>query len=473
VDVAVVGGGIVGIVASTLLAQAGRSVALVEAERVAAGTTGHTTAKLTSQHGIRYSRLADRFGEESARTYARAQEAAIAWVDERGIDCDLEEVPAYVWADTSAEREELRREAEVARRLGLPASFADESPLPLPSHGALRFERQHQFHPRKLLLPLAQSVVTEGGHVFERSRAIGLTDGDPCTVRTAEGEIRARAVVVATHMPFTDRGLIFTKAFPYRGYVVAFPIEPEQCPEGVFINAGSPTRSVRTAPGPDGGRLLIVGGEGHEVGGERDTERPYNVLERWGREVFDVGAPEFRWSAQDYYSADGLPFVGRLHPFTRRVYVATGFSGWGMSNGIVAGMLLAALAGGEDHEWKALLEPHRVQTVLSLRYATANAAAAARLAIDRLRTPSADAVEALPAGAGAVVRSGLGAVAVHRRDDGSLVAVSARCTHLGCLVRWNQAERTWDCPCHGSRFTPEGDVVEGPAVSALPRRPAR
>jgi glycine/D-amino acid oxidase-like deaminating enzyme/nitrite reductase/ring-hydroxylating ferredoxin subunit len=471
VDVAVVGAGIVGIVAAALLAESGRSVALVEAGRVAAGTSGHTTAKLTSQHGVRYVGLVDRFGEEKARSYALAQEAAMAWVAERGIDCDLTEAAAYVWGATASERKELREEAEVARRLGLPASFVDDVPLPVPSLGALRYERQLQFHPRKLLLALVETVAAAGGHVFERSRASGVREGDPCKVRTAEGEIRAQAVIVATQMPFTDRGLIFTKAFPYRGYVVAFPIQAEQAPAGMFINAGSPTRSVRTAPVADGGRLLIVSGEGHEVGGERDTERRYATLERWAQAVFGVGSAEYRWSAQDYYSVDGMPFVGRLHPFTGRIYIAAGFGGWGMTNGIVAGMLLAALARGEEHEWSSVFEPHRLQTVLSTRYATANAKSGARLLLDRARVSSKDAVKSLSPGGGVVVRSGLGAVAVHRRDDGSLVAVSARCTHLGCLVRWNQGERSWDCPCHGSRFTAEGEVLNGPAVTALPRRP--
>jgi glycine/D-amino acid oxidase-like deaminating enzyme/nitrite reductase/ring-hydroxylating ferredoxin subunit len=472
VDVAVVGAGIVGIVAAVLLTEGGRSVALLEAGRVAAGATGHTTAKLTSQHGVVYERLINRFGERKARLYAEAQEAAIGWVVERGIECELEEVAAHVWAETKREREELLSEAEAARRLGLPASFVDEVPLPVASGGALRFDRQRQFHPRKLLLPLVESVVRGGGQVFERTCVTGVSDGDPCTVRAAGGEVRAAAVIVATQMPFTDRGLMFTKAFPYRGYAVAFPIEPERAPDGVFINSGSPTRSVRTAPDADGGRLLIVGGEGHKVGAEVETEARYETLERWAHEPFGVGEPQYRWSTQDYYSADGLPFVGRLHPFTKRLYAATGFSGWGMTNGIVAGMLLAALARGEPHPWASVFEPHRLQTVLAPRYASGNAAAGARLILDRLRVSSANEVKKLAVGGGIVVRSGLGASAVHRRDDGSLVAVSARCTHLGCLVRWNDAERSWDCPCHGSRFTPEGDVIHGPAVTPLARRAA-
>ncbi len=461
-DVAIVGGGIVGIVTATLLREAGRRVTLLEARRVCEGVTGHTTAKLTSQHGLKYDSLISSFGEEKARLYAAAQQAAIAWVLERGIECDVERAPAYVWAETDDEVEQVRKEAEAAARLGLPAAFTTDVPAPIDALGAVRFDDQAQYNPCKFLVPLAEGL---GGDVFEQTAVRRMRTGDVCRLETLHGTVRARHVVVATHIPFADRGGFFTRAFPHRGYVIAGPLE--EAPTAMLINAGSPTRSVRSAIGRDGTRLLVVAGDGHPTGVDGDTRHRYDNLERWARERYGLQQVEYRWSTQDYYPVDEVPFVGPLTPRSRNVWTATGFGAWGMSNGVASAMVLVGRIVGGAHEWADVFDTQRTKPALKPGFYKDNALAVGRLVGDRLRLAGSDAVRALTPGEGVVVRDGIKAVAVSRAADGSLHAVSARCTHVGCLVRWNRGERSWDCPCHGSRFTPEGKLLDGPAVHPL------
>lgn len=468
VDVAVVGGGIVGVVTAFLLKEAGARVALLERTRIVTGATGHTTAKLTSQHGLRYHGLTKSFGAETARLYAAANEASIAFVADRstklGIDAQLERRPAYVWGETAEERSQIEQEAEAAAAVGLPADVVEDLPLAVAASGALRFTDQAQFHPRRFLLPLAERVPGEGSHVFENTvvESVGKE-----LVRTARGVVRARDVVVATHLPITDRGVFFARAFPYRGYVVAAVIDAAAAPNGVFINAGPPTRSVRTALDGNGQRLVLVSGDGHSVGSDTDTERHYDALESWARERLGAADFRYRWSTQDYYPADELPFVGRLHPGAGRVWVATGFGGWGMTNGIAAASILADLVRGTESPWEQAYSTTRLRTVVRRRFAEGNLSAARRLVGDRLTQPSPTVVPVLAPREGQVVRVGRRHIAVCRREDGNLSAVSAACSHLGCLVRWNAGEQTWDCPCHGSRFDVDGRVLNGPAVQPL------
>ena len=471
VDVAVVGGGIVGVLTALLLKEAGKSVALVEARRLCEGTTGHTTAKLTSQHGLKYDELANSFGGEKARLYAEANEAAIDFVERRvrdgGIECDFRRLPAYVWAETEEERRQLDTEAEVARSLGLSAEVVDRAPLPVASTGALRFAEQAQFHPLKFLLPLAGSLPGDGSHVFERTVARRIERG---AVTASGGRIEAEHVVLATHLPFDNTGVLFARAFPYRGYVIAAPIEPTAAPEGVFLNAASPTRSVRTAHDGEGQLLLVVAGDGHKAGTETETARHYRALEDWARRRFPLAPVRYAWSTQDYYSVDRVPFVGRLRPGARTAWAATGFGAWGMTNGVAAARVLADAILARDNPWGALYDPARPRSFVRRRFVRENLEAAGHFVGDRVRLPGEEAAAVLEPGEGVVIDAGGEKLAVSRGDDRSLAVVSAVCTHLRCIVRWNAAERSWDCPCHGSRFTSNGAVLEGPALTPLPKR---
>jgi glycine/D-amino acid oxidase-like deaminating enzyme/nitrite reductase/ring-hydroxylating ferredoxin subunit len=473
VDVAVVGAGIAGITTATLLKEAGKTVALLESKEILRGVTGYTTAKLTSGHNLIYDSIGATFGREAARIYAVANEAAIAHVadvsERRKIACDLERTVNYVYTESRDEIEAIRAEVKAAQAAGLDASFVEETPLPFPVAAAVRQENQAQFHPRKYLLPLAASLPGDGSCVFQETRVVGVEDGDPCRVRTDRGEVIARDVVLATHLPLLDRGFFFAKTAPKRSYVLAFPVEEANAPDGMFISTETPIHSVRHTPF-DGRRLLLVGGEGHKAGQDDDTRHRYASLEEWARARFELGAVEYRWSTHDNYSADRVPYVGKLGRRTDHVYIATGFSGWGMSNGTAAGMLLCDLILGRPNRWAALYDATRLPPLRATpRLLKENANAGKRWFGDRLPV-RARSSEDLAAGEGAIVSLNGERAAVYKKDDRSIVALSPVCTHLGCIVGWNTAEKTWDCPCHGSRFDTDGKVIQGPAVRDLARK---
>ena len=451
-----------------LLKQAGKTVALVELGRVAHGVSGNTTAKLTSGHGLVYAKTARSHGPEVARVYAESNEAGLAKIAElvetHAIECDFERSDNYVYGTAAVDAADLREEALAAQVAGLHADFVGELALPFPVARAVRVRDQAQFHPAKYLAALAELIDGDGSHVFEETRATGVKEGDPSTVSTSGGTIRAHDVVVATHLPFLDRGLHFAKAHPQMSYAVAAPVD--STPEGMYLSISEPTRSIRTTP-HGGGRLLVLGGEGHPAGRDGDPRRRYEALEQDLAAWFG-GEPKYRWSAHDYVPVDGLPYIGHLTPLTKRLHVATGFAKWGLTKGTLAAMILTDEILGCPNPWAHAYDASRLDVTRSFGgLLTANAQIGKRFVADRL---SVHTLDSIPKGGGAVVRSGLSQLAVHRDDQGQLHALSARCTHLGCIVAWNTASGTWDCPCHGSRFDTDGRVLEAPATADLKQR---
>jgi Rieske Fe-S protein len=364
-------------------------------------------------------------------------------------------------------REALLSAAEAAREAGLPATLVEETPLPYPVEAAVRFDDQAELHLRKYLLALAAQLE---GDVFERSHAVEVDNYAQPTVKTPGGRVRAGHIVVATHYPFLDRTLAFARVHPQRSYALACRIagEPQ---EGMFISADSPTRSVRGVPAGDD-ELLLVGGEGHRTGAGGDTERRYRALETFARDHWDVESVDYRWSSQDNTTIDTVPYVGPATPRSARVLIATGFAKWGITNGTAAAMILTDRILGLDNPWAELFDPNRLTPRASAkRFVEENARAGVHFIGDRIAKRGTRPIEELGPGEGDIVHANGEKVAGHRRDDGTLVAVSSTCTHLGCQVNWNRAERSWDCPCHGSRFSPEGEVLHGPAVHRLELRP--
>jgi glycine/D-amino acid oxidase-like deaminating enzyme/nitrite reductase/ring-hydroxylating ferredoxin subunit len=481
VDVAVVGAGIAGLSTAWELARQGRSVAVLEAGRIAAGVTGHTTAKLSALHTLVYDRLRRTRGAEAARLYARSQTDAIRRAAEiadlLGVDCDWEDTAALTYAEDPARAAELRAEAQAAREAGLPADFVTETELPFPVAGAVRVADQAQFHPRKYLLAVADGIRRLGGTIHEHTRATTLDEGDPC-VLTAESpasatKVTAQHVVVATHYPVFDRALLFTRLSPRRELVVAAPMDAARAPRDMYITPERNTRSVRTAPLDDGRRLLIVTGEHFTPGTGGDVEERFARLASWASGHFgDDLTFTHRWATQDNDSTDTVPLVGPLHPGSRHVYVATGFGGWGLSSGVMAGRLLTELITGGGSPWSELYDPRRIASVVreGAAFLKHQADVARHFVGDRLPSTSGPSVDGIPPGDGAVVRVSGERCAVHRDEAGQLHALSARCTHLGCLVAFNRAERAWECPCHGSRFDVHGKVVQGPANQPLEPR---
>lgn len=466
-DVVVVGGGIAGLTTARLLVDQGASVIVLEAGRIAAGATGYTTAKLTSLHTLAYTQIAKKYHEDRARLYGEANEAAIAKVAalaaSDGIDCAFERRPHILYTTDPKSVDKVQHEAELAAKLGLPASFTTETELPYDVAGAVRFDDQAQFHPRAYCLGLADAITARGGRIHENTRVVHLDD-DNHVVLTPHGEVQGESVVIATHLPFGQVGGYYARCQPERSYAMAVTVDGAR-PEGMYISIDSPTRSLRTS-----GDHLIVGGEGHHVGEDPDTEERYAALESWARQHFAVQTVDHRWSAQDWSPPDNIPYIGRV-PGDERVYTATGFKKWGMSNGTVAGMVIADLIAGRHNPWADVYDASRIEPLKSLKGTLAeNVTAGKHLIGDRLKMlRSGDAADLKP-GEGDVVDLDGDHVAAFRDEAGVLHALSAKCTHMGCIVSFNTAERSWDCPCHGSRFGLDGRVIEGPAVKDLEQK---
>ena len=466
VDIAIVGGGIVGVTTARLLKDRGLRVALVEARRVGRQVTGKSTAKMSSQHGILYQTLEKKFGEDKARLYAEAQEAGISEIARlaqvHGIDADIEPMPAYVYTNDESYVGQIEKEVEIAKRLGLPASLTRDTGLPFDVLQAMRWDNQAQFHPTKYVAGLAATIPGDGSHVFENSRAI---DYEPTRVVTGGGTVTARHVVMATHLPLGQIGLYYALAYPMAEPVVAAPIG--RVPPGMYKNAEQPGHSIRTHKGADGQVWGIVAGNHYKPGHVDDEQRYIADIERWLTDNFDAGPMRYRWVNEDYTAMDQAPFIGWSSSGGKGYLVATGFAAWGISNGTAAGMIIADLATGRENVWTAMFDATRIKPVAGAgEFVKENAEVAAHLVGGYLsRKPKS--YDELAPGDAAILKVDGENVAAFRDEAGKVHAVSAVCTHMGCLVGWNRTDRTWDCPCHGSRFELSGEVIHGPATQPL------
>ena len=474
-DVVVVGGGIVGMTTGLLLQRAGRQVTVIEAKGLSHSVTARSTVKVTVGHGSLYSEIENKRGFEAARTYAEANLAGfdqiVDLVQSLDIDCMFERgQPHVVYAEDPEGAGMVEREADTVARIGLPASLRDGAPLPFPVTAALHFDDQAQFHPTRYLAGLADAFVGGGGTLVEGARVVDVDeDATSCHLDTTAGRVAARNVVVATQYPFLNRGGQFAWLKATRSYGVA-GVLPAGMSAGMTINVGSPTHSTRTVRlGEE--ELLIVVGEGHDVGHVNDTAERWARLRRWANERFGVSRFRYHWSAEETSTLDRVPFVGLINPGSDRVFVATGFDGGGMTNGTAAALMISDLIAGRDNPWVATFDARRAETTLPGReFVKHNVHVGKTWLKDRLRTGGGGAVAELQPGDAGILRLGGEKAAVYRDDDGRVHAVSPVCTHMGCDVEWNNGERSWDCPCHGSRFSPDGDVLHGPATRPLKPR---
>jgi glycine/D-amino acid oxidase-like deaminating enzyme/nitrite reductase/ring-hydroxylating ferredoxin subunit len=468
VDVAVLGAGITGLTTALLLALRGARVAVVEAVRAGGGVTGNNTGKITALQSTMYSSLQRAHGREAAADYAAGSAAAVhrvaTLVTQQSIECDLQRRPALTVAVDETELLTVQREAEAAATAGLPVRWTHDVDLPFPVAGAVQLDEQITLNPVRYARGLAEAIRRAGSEVYEGTRATGLHEGTPCRVTTTGGTVSADHVIVATHYPVFDRGGYFARLEAVRSYCLAAAVRGP-LPTAMSINGGSPTRSVNTY-----GDLLIVGGESHPAGARGVDGKYYRRLEDFVRTHWEVTEISHRWSAQDATSYDQLPVIGQYTPISSGVYVASGFMKWGLTGGTMAAAILADLVSGRQPEpWAARFTPHRLSLHSTPRLMRMNAKVAADLVVDRITPAEVSSPADVPAGEARAVRDGLAKVGVYRELDGTLHAVSLRCTHLGCLLRFNGAERSWDCPCHGSRFDVDSSVLEGPAVTPLTR----
>ena len=476
VDVVVIGGGITGLTAAHLLKRSGRRVALFEKGRIGGGETGHTSAHLAYVTDLRLTEIAKRFGKDAARSTWQAGAVAIDLIEsnvaELGIDCGFRRVPGFLYGSlrrSDDESEELREESAAAKDLGFSARFLPSGPIR--SKPAVAYADQGLFHPRAYLAGLARAVDGDGSLVSEEAEVAGVID-DPLAVIVNGENVTCDELVIATHVPLTgvagtvSATLFQTKLYPYSTYVLGARIPHGRMSPGLYWDTSDPYYYLRVHEAPDH-LYAIFGGEDHKTGQAEDTEACFRQLERTLLDVLPEAEIERRWSGQVIETSDGLPFMGRT---ADHQFAGTGYAGNGLTFGTIAGVMAHDGIVGVDNPWRELFDPDRrklrggLATVIS-----ENVDYPYHLILDRLRQDRRSGVDSVGRGEGKVLTVDGKRVACHRTDAGELVAVSAVCTHMGCLVRWNRAERTWDCPCHGSRFTPEGVVIGGPAEEPLER----
>jgi glycine/D-amino acid oxidase-like deaminating enzyme/nitrite reductase/ring-hydroxylating ferredoxin subunit len=467
VDVAIVGGGMVGVTTARLLKDRGLTVALVEARRIGEEVTGKSTAKVTSQHNIVYTTIARKFGRDSARLYAEANQAGLDLIAElcarQDLDCQFERRPAYVYTRDSGEIGGIEDEVELARELGLPASLTTDTGLPFAIEAAMRWDDQAQFHPVKYAKGLAATVPGGGCHVFERSR---VTDWSGEEIATETGRIKARHVVMATHLPLGQIGLFHARTHPHMHPVIMGKVGAARVPPGMYLSVETPRHSTRVHRDESGQSWMIFTGPSFRHGHVEEEREAFAEIEGFANRHFGV-RPDYRWTNEDYTPMDHVPFVGRSSSGDDALLVATGFNAWGITNGAAAAMMIADLVTGRDNPWLELFDARRIKPIAgAAEFAKGAAQVATHLFGGYLgRKPRHP--EALKAGEGAVMKVDGKNVAAYRDEAGALHMRSAVCTHMGCVVGWNETDRTWDCPCHGSRFEVDGTVLHGPAVSPL------
>lgn len=473
--IGVIGGGIAGIVSAYLLTKAGKKVVLVEAGKLIDGVTGFTTAKITAQHGLIYEELIRTMGEERAKQYYEANLAGLHFIKKTaadlGIDCDLTAENAYVYAETKKGAQKIEKEAKAYERLGIDGGLAkEEINLPFAVEAALVMRNQAQFHPVKFLTGLIKEIERLGGKIYEQTRVLKVLDQDiPVIVTENMSLLSCDQVIIASHYPINDaEGMYFTKLSVNRSYAIAASTEMD-VPAGMYISADLPTRSLRSILTESGEQLLLIGGEGHLTGRSKvKTSEHYQNLETFGRKYFGIQEIPYHWSAQDLTTLDKLPYIGKMTDKSDRILVATGFNKWGMSNGAVAGMVLADQIMGNTNIYANVFDPTRtkLKTVDAKIFVKDNVSVAKELIAGKIEKTSKK-IDDLSIDEGGMVEVDGKKIGGYRDENGQLHLVNTTCTHLGCTTKWNDAERTWDCPCHGSRFSYEGEVLEGPAINPL------
>ncbi len=493
-DVCIVGAGIAGLTTAYLLALEGKSVVVLDDGPIGGGMTGQTSAHLASALDDRFEHLEKLHGSRGAQIAAESHSAAIERIGQiiatENIECGYERVEAYLFVPPGDSPDVLEKELKAARRAGLTVNEAEKAPIDAFDTGpCLRFSKQAQFHPIKYLSGLALAMADRGGLIFIDSHAIKIEGGENAYVETQHGQkVRAKSIVVATNTPINDRFVIHTKQAPYMSYVIAARIpmglatkalyydtrEEKEMPDDVapdayhYVRIFSETKAPASNDGEENREWLIVGGRDHKSGQADGAENRFLHLETWARERWpQMGKVEYRWSGQVMEPMDGVAFIGPNPMDEDNVYIVTGDSGNGLTHGTIAGMMFTDLIMGRPCPWLDLYNPSRITLKSASEFLSENINVAGQYIKDFVSGGEVESTDEIPPGEGAVMRQGMKKIAVYKDENQALHQFSAFCTHLGCVVSWNTSDKSWDCPCHGSRFNCFGKVINGPAINAL------
>ncbi len=475
-EVCVIGAGMAGLSVAYTLAKAGKSVAVLERASLAGGMTSVTTAHITVAADDRYFQLEKYHGEAATRLVAESYVASIDRIEQvveaENIDCDFRRVDGYLFVPPGDTVDILDRELAAAHRVGLTdVERLERAPIASFETGpCLRFPRQAQFHPLKYLAALTRCIERAGGHVFSRTHVDEIVGGHPARVLAGKRTVTAETVVVATNAPINDMVVVHTKQAPYMTYVIAGMIPKGSVTEALYWDTAEPYHYVRLQSFDEHNDLIIVGGEDHRTGEAQETGIRHGKLETWARARFPMLRDvRYRWAGQVMEPFDSLAFIGRNPSDDDNIYIASGDSGQGITHGAISGMLIPDLVLGRENRWTEVYDPSRKTIAAAMPY-VADALNVVSRYVEHVTPGEVETVEEIPKNTGAVMRRGLQKLAVYRDEEGTVHELSANCTHLGCIVAWNAAEKSWDCPCHGSRYDKLGKVFNGPAVTDL--RPA-
>ena len=472
VDVCIIGGGITGLTAADILKRAGKKVAVIEMGRIGRGESGHTSAHLTQMLDINYADLISNFGLDAAKLVDSSIRTAIGKIEEnvtaKQINCHFRRVAGWQYTEKRAEIDQIEKEADAAAKIGIASELVDEMPWTRKIARGLRLDHQAQFQPVAYLAELAASIEGNGSHIFEETRMTDVNEGEPCRVTTDHGTITAKQVIVATNTPSSNRLFLQTKIAAYRTYCIAIREENPIDLQNLFWDIDDPYHYIRSA-NFNGVPHVIIGGEDHKTGQDDHTALHFQKLEDWAHERFNIERITHQWSGQVIEPVDGLPFIGR-NSLSDHVFVATGFSGTGLTFGTVAGLLISDLILGIQNPWAEIYQANRVKPLASMKnFLSENIDFPTHMIGDRLAPAKESDTHRLRENQGAIVRIAGKKLAAYRDPEGELHVMSPVCTHMGCYVHWNEAETSWDCPCHGARFAPKGQLLNGPAVSDLAR----
>lgn len=469
-DVVIVGGGITGVSTALLLQQSGKRCVLVEANNIGFGTTGGTTAHLNTFMDSSYAQITRNFSAEDATLMATGAKQAIALIKQQietyDIHCTYKELPGYLFSVNEKQSTELDEIVTASQKAGVQTGFVTSSVLPVPYLKVALFDNQAQFNPLQYLYGLAKAFEDAGGILLQNCRMLHAEDNETIDVVTTKGNIKCRQLIYATHIP-PGVNLLHFRCAPYRSYAIAVQLRNGEYPDAVAYDMNDPYHYYRTQE-VNGKQYLIVGGEDHKTGHEENTEACFRRLESHVRSFFEVQEVSYKWSSQYFEPVDGLPYIGHLPGHPRNIYVATGFGGNGMIYGTLSAIILHDMLVKETSPWEELLDPNRIKPVAGFANFVKEAAdVVGKLAGGLFPEEKLHELADLALDEARIVEFEGKKMGIYKDPLGKIHAIDPGCTHIKCTVQWNGAEKTWDCPCHGSRFSYTGDVLTGPARKNL------